>query len=97
MVAMYRRTVAGFFPAATSCSMNARIVAGPAGKNGSPRPSQNAWNIAPSAFCARSVFAEYAPSAIPCHSRSLSSGFLGGCAVDAAGRDSGLRLLDFMK
>jgi hypothetical protein len=32
MVAIYRRTVAGFLPAETSCSMNAPIVAGGAGK-----------------------------------------------------------------
>jgi hypothetical protein len=36
MVAMYRLTVAGFLAAFTSCSMNARIVAGSAGKNDSP-------------------------------------------------------------
>ena len=50
------------------------MVFGSAGRNDSPRPSQNAWNIAPSAFCARRVFAEYAPSAIPCHSRRRSNG-----------------------
>jgi hypothetical protein len=38
IVAMYRRTVAGFLPAFTSCSMNARIVPGSAGRNDSPRP-----------------------------------------------------------
>jgi hypothetical protein len=80
IVAMYRRTVAGFLPAFTSYSMNARMVFGSAGRNDSPRPSQNAWNIAPSAFCARSVFAEYAPSAIPCHSRRRSNGPIAGWA-----------------
>jgi hypothetical protein len=58
IVAMYRRIVAGFLPALTSCSMNARIVAGSAGRYDSPRSSQNAWKIAPSAFCALSVFAQ---------------------------------------
>ena len=77
MVAIYRLTVAGFLPAFTSCSMKARIVVGSAGRNDSPRRSQNAWNIAPSAFCARRVFAD-APSAMPCHSRSRSIGFVAG-------------------
>jgi hypothetical protein len=40
--------------------MKARMVVGSAGRNDSPRASQNTWNIAPSAFCARRVFAEYA-------------------------------------
>jgi hypothetical protein len=35
---MYRRTVAGFFPAFTSCSMKARIVVGSAGKSGLAAP-----------------------------------------------------------
>jgi hypothetical protein len=35
-----------------SFSIDARIVAGSAGRNESPRPSQNAWKIAPSAFWA---------------------------------------------
>src|SRR5208337_705118 len=42
-------------------------VVGFAGRNDSRRPSENAWNIAPSAFCTRRVFAEHAPQspAIP--------------------------------
>jgi len=46
--------------------MNARIVFGAAGKYGSPRDSQKVWKIAPSAYWARGVLAEYAPSAIAC-------------------------------
>ena len=42
---MYRLTVPGFLPAFTWCSMNARITAGSAGRNDSPRSSQNAWKI----------------------------------------------------
>jgi hypothetical protein len=68
MVAIYRLTIASLIPDVTSCSMNARIVAGSAGRNESPRPLQNAWNIVRSAFCARSVLAENASSAILCHS-----------------------------
>src|SRR5229473_6744339 len=96
MVAIYRLTVAGFLPLFTSCSIKARMVVGSAGRNDSPRPSQNTWNIAPSAFCARRVFAEYAPSAIPCHSRSRCSGVLAGCAGVVTTKDSGRRLGDFI-
>src|ERR1700722_8993240 len=66
--------VAGFLPAFTRSSINARIVIGSAGKYGSPRLSQNAWKIAPSAFWARSVLGEYAPSASACHSKSSAKG-----------------------
>ena len=74
MVAIYRLTVAGFLPAVTSCSMKARMVIGSAGRNDSPRPSQNTWKIAPTAFSARKLFAEQAPSAIPCHSSRAAYG-----------------------
>src|SRR5271155_2879848 len=66
--------VAGFLPAAVRSSMNARMGFGSDGKYGSPRHSQNAWKIAPSAFWARNVLAEYAPSAIACHSKSAANG-----------------------
>src|ERR1700692_2826125 len=72
-----------------------RMVVGSAGRTDSPRPSQNAWNIAPSAFCARSVFAEYAPSAIPCHSLKRSNGDIAGCTAVGAAKDSGRFLGDF--
>jgi hypothetical protein len=78
----------GFFPAFTSCSMKAGIILGSAGRNDSPRSSQNAWKMAPSAFCARSVFAEYAPSAIPYHSRRRCSSEVTCCAGVGASKGS---------
>jgi hypothetical protein len=50
MVGTWRFAVAGFFPAFTRSSMNARMVFGSAGRYDSSRDSQNAWKIAPSAF-----------------------------------------------
>src|ERR1700692_1789263 len=73
-----------------------RMVVGSAGRNDSPRPSQNTWNIAPSAFCARRVFAEYAPSAIPCHSRKRCNNVVAGCAGFVTTKDSGRFLSDFI-
>ena len=45
----------------TQCSTNTRIVPGLPGKSANPRASQKAWNIAPFAYCARTVFFEYLP------------------------------------
>src|SRR5882672_8734573 len=81
--------VAGFFPSFTQWSMNARMVFGSVGKYGSPRDSQKAWKIAPSAFWARSVLAEYAPSAIACHSSKAANGpSRTGCGATGCGSNS---------
>jgi hypothetical protein len=70
MVAMYRLTVAGFLPLLTSCSMNPRMVVGSAGRNDSPRPSQNAWKIAPSGV--RGLSEEKHPIDGPCESQTYT-------------------------
>src|SRR5258708_39413989 len=77
--------------------MKDRIVFGSAGKYGSPRDSQNAWKIAPSAFWARSVLAEYAPSAIACHSSKAANGpSRTGCGTTVRGSNSGDFSINFI-
>src|ERR1700677_2648976 len=87
--------VAGFFPSFTQWSMNARIVFGSAGKYGSPLDLQNTLKIGPSAFWARSVLGEYAPSAIACHSKSAVNGpFNSRCETGGFGSNSEARMAD---
>jgi hypothetical protein len=74
IVAKYRRTVAGFFPASPQISMNAATVDGDAGNGRSPQGLQKARNATQSNRQARRVASGYTRRAFFHQARAFSAG-----------------------